>query len=301
MKRGTTIVVALVILAFIVLPSWLFTIDETEQVIITQFGRYVRTVKEPGLHAKVPFVQTVHRFEKRILVSDAPSAEYLTLDKKRLVVDYISRWKIDDPLAFFKSVRTVTSAGSRINDIVFSEMRNELASHDFHMIISEKRENIMDTVASSAREKTMDFGIKLIDVRIKRADLPKEVQQSVFARMMAERERIAKRYRSEGAEESAKIRAETDKQKEIMLAEAYAKSQKLRGEGDAKATSIYASAYERDVNFYDFIRTLEAYDKVLTEDTLLVISAESIFFKYLQNPFSEDLGVEANRGKLLGR
>lgn len=291
MKRGTTIVVALVILAFIVLPSWLFTIDETEQVIITQFGRYVRTVKEPGLHAKVPFVQTVHRFEKRILVSDAPSAEYLTLDKKRLVVDYISRWKIDDPLAFFKSVRTVTSAGSRINDIVFSEMRNELASHDFHMIISEKRENIMDTVASAAREKTMDFGIKLIDVRIKRADLPKEVQQSVFARMMAERERIAKRYRSEGAEESAKIRAETDKQKEIMLAEAYAKSQKLRGEGDAKATSIYASAYERDVNFYDFIRTLEAYDKVLTEDTLLVIPAESVFFKYLQNPFSEDLGV----------
>ena len=291
MKRGTAIVVALVILAFIVLPSWLFTVDETEQVIITQFGRYVRTVKEPGLHAKVPFVQTVHRFEKRILVSDAPSAEYLTLDKKRLVVDYISRWKIDDPLAFFKSVRTVTSAGSRINDIVFSEMRNELASHDFHMIISEKRENIMDTVASAAREKTMDFGIKLIDVRIKRADLPKEVQQSVFARMMAERERIAKRYRSEGAEESAKIRAETDKQKEIMLAEAYAKSQKLRGEGDAKATSIYASAYERDVNFYDFIRTLEAYDKVLTEDTLLVISAESIFFKYLQNPFSEDLGV----------
>jgi len=291
MKRGTTIVVALVILAFIVLPSWLFTVDETEQVIITQFGRYVRTVKEPGLHAKVPFVQTVHRFEKRILVSDAPSAEYLTLDKKRLVVDYISRWKIDDPLAFFKSVRTVTSAGSRINDIVFSEMRNELASHDFHMIISEKRENIMDTVASAAREKTMDFGIKLIDVRIKRADLPKEVQQSVFARMMAERERIAKRYRSEGAEESAKIRAETDKQKEIMLAEAYAKSQKLRGEGDAKATSIYASAYERDANFYNFIRTLEAYDKVLTEDTLLVIPAESVFFKYLQNPFSEDLGV----------
>src|SRR3989304_4555058 len=152
-------------------------------------------------------------------------------DEKRKVVDYISRWKIDDPLAFFKSVRTVTSAGSRINDIVFSEMRNKLASHDFHMIISEKRENIMDTVASAAREKTMDFGIKLIDVRIKRADLPKEVQQSVLARMMAERDRIAKRYRSEGAEESAKIRAETDKQKEIMLAEAYAKSQKLRGEG----------------------------------------------------------------------
>src|SRR3989304_5276550 len=131
MKRGTTIVVALVILAFIVLPSWLFTVDETEQVIITQFGRYVRTVKEPGLHAKVPFVQTVHRFEKRILVSDAPSAEYLTLDKKRLVVDYISRWKIDDPLAFFKSVRTVTSAGSRINDIVYSRPSTSYSSNTF--------------------------------------------------------------------------------------------------------------------------------------------------------------------------
>ena len=297
MKGGLAIVVALVILAFIVLPAWLFTVDETDQVIITQFGRYVKTVKEPGLHAKVPFIQTLHRFEKRILVSDSPSAEYLTLDKKRLAVDYISRWKIDDPIAFFKSVRTVTAAGSRINDIVFSEMRSELASHDFHLIISEERENIMDTVASSARKKVKDFGLELIDVRIKRADLPKEVQQSVFARMVAERERIGKRYRSEGAEESAKIRAETDKQKEIMLADAYSKSQKLRGEGDAKATSIYASAYEKDTNFYNFTRTLEAYDKVLTNDTLLVIPAESVFFKYLENPFSDDLGVGASRTK----
>ncbi len=297
MKREVAIVVALVILAFIVLPSWLFTVDETKQVIITQFGRYVRTVKESGLNAKVPFIQTVHRFEKRVLASDAPPAEYLTLDKKRVVVNYISRWKIDEPLAFFKSVRTVTGAGSRIDDIVFSEMRRELASHKFNIIISEERENIMDAVASSARGKMKVFGIELIDVRIKRADLPEEVEQSVFARMRAERERIAKRYRSEGAEESAKIRAETDKQKEIILAEAYAKSQKLRGEGDAKATSIYASAYNRDITFYDFVRTLEAYDKVLTEDTLLVIPAESVFFKYLQDPFSEDLGVEARRIK----
>lgn len=265
------VVLGVIGLLLLVMPQMLFMLDEREQAIITQFGAYVRTVATPGLHAKVPFVHSVTRFDRRVLATDAPPAEYLTLDKKRVVVDYVARWRIADPLAFFKSVRTLEGARARIEDIVFSELRRELASQDFAPVTSELREPTMEAVAQAARARTAAFGIALIDVRIKRADLPSEVQQSVFARMIAERGRIAKRYRSEGEEEAAKIRAETDKQREILLARAYERSQRLHGDGDAAATAIYAKAYERDPNFYVFLRTLEAYDDILTPETLLVL------------------------------
>jgi len=167
---------------------------------------------------------------------------------------------------------------------VFSEMRRELSSQDFAPVTSEQREPTMDAVANAARARTGTFGIELIDVRIKRADLPREVQQSVFARMVAERGRIAKRYRSEGEEEAAKLRAETDKQREIILAQAYERSQRLQGEGDAAATTIYASAYERNPRFYGFLRTLEAYDDILTPETLLVLPGDSALFRLLSSP-----------------
>jgi membrane protease subunit HflC len=247
----------------------------------------VRTVSKPGLHAKLPFIQTLRRFDKRVLAADAAPAEYLTLDKKRVVVDSVARWRIADPLAFFQSVATLDGARARIEDIVFSELRREFASKDFAPVTSELREPTMEAVAEAARSRTRDFGIDLIDVRIKRADLPSEVQQSVFARMVAERGRIAKRYRSEGEEESAKLRAETDKQREILLAQAYERSQRLQGEGDAAATAIYANAYEQDPRFYTFLRTLEAYDSVLTRDTLLVLPGDAALFRLLESPPSE--------------
>jgi len=288
MRVGPIAVIIVIVLLLIILPQWLYTVNEAEQAIITQFGRYVRTVKEAGLHARTPFVQKVHRFDKRVLSTDAPPGEYLTLDKKRLIVDYISHWKIDDPLAFFKSVLTEFGAKSRIEDIVFSEMRVELASFNFEDIIAVKREPIMNAVADQARKRLRDFGIELIDVRIKRADLPKEVQESVFARMVAERDRISKRYRSEGEEEAAKIRAQADKEREIILAEAYARSQKLSGEGDAKAAAIYSEAFDKDPGFYRFQRTLEAYKNAVTPDTLFVIPSNSDFFKYFNTGFSPD-------------
>lgn len=288
MRTGPLSLVLIIILLFVVLPQWLYLVYETDQVIITQFGEYVATVKEAGLQAKTPFVQRIRRFDKRVLSTDAPPGEYLTLDKKRLIVDYISHWRIEDPLAFFKSVITEVGARSRIEDIVFSEMRVELASFNYEDIIAENREAIMDAVADKARERLKDFGIDLIDVRIKRADLPKEVQESVFARMVAERDRISKRYRSEGAEEAAKIRARADKQREIVLAEAYEKAQKLMGEGDAKAASIYAEAYERDQDFYRFQRTLEAYKTAITPDTLFLIPSSSEFFKYFNTSISDN-------------
>ena len=286
MRIGPIAIVIIVILVLIFLPQWLYTVNETQQVIITQFGRYVKTVKEAGLHSRKPVVQKVHRFDKRILSTDAPPGEYLTLDKKRLIVDHVTHWKIEDPLAFFKSVITVEGARSRIEDIVFSEMRRELASHNLDEIISVQREKIMDAVAEVSRKRLKDFGLQLIDVRIERADLPVEVQESVFARMVAERERISKRYRSEGAEEAAKIRAQADKERQILLAEAYATSQKLKGEGDAKAAATYAEAFNKDPQFYNFQRTLQAYESAITPDTLFVIPSTSDFFKYVNSGIS---------------
>jgi membrane protease subunit HflC len=283
MKRILISLGGVLLVLWVLLPQVCFMLDEREQAIITQFGAYVRTVAQPGLHIRMPFVHTVHRFDRRVLATDAQPAEYLTLDKKRVVVDYVARWRIADPLAFFTSVRTLEGARARIEDIVFSELRRELASQDFAPVTSELREPTMAAVAQSSHARLNSFGIALIDVRIKRADLPTEVQQSVFARMVAERSRIAKRYRSEGEEEAAKLRGETDKQREILLAQAYAQSQRLRGEGDAAATTIYASAYERDPRFYLFVRTLEAYDEMLTPDTLLVLPGDAAMFRLLSH------------------
>jgi membrane protease subunit HflC len=287
MRRLISLVIGVIIVLWIVLPQFVFIIDEREQAIITQFGAYVRTITTPGLHFKMPFVQTLQRFDKRVLATDAAPAEYLTLDKKRVVVDYVARWRITDPLAFFKTVATLEGVRARIEDIVFSELRRELSSQDFAPVTSEMREPTMEAVARGAGARTVDFGIELIDVRIKRADLPGEVQQSVFARMVSERGRIAKRYRSEGEEEAAKLRAETDKQREIILAQAYDRSQRLQGEGDAAATAIYANAYEREPQFYAFLRTLEAYDTILTPETLLVLPGDAALFRLLQGPPSE--------------
>jgi modulator of FtsH protease HflC len=288
MKQAVIGILVVFAALWVLVPQALFTIDEREQAIITQFGAYIRTITEPGLHAKLPFVQTVHRFDKRVLATDAEPGEYLTLDKKRLVVDYVARWQIKDPLTFFISVATLDGARARIEDIVFSELRQAISGQDFAPVTSEHREPTMDAVANTARARTQAFGIELIDVRIKRADLPREVQQSVFARMVAERGRIAKRYRSEGEEEAAKLRAETDKQREIILAQSYERSQRLQGEGDGAATAVYASAYEQNPRFYGFVRTLEAYDDILTPETLLVLPGDAAMFRLLNGPPSSE-------------
>lgn len=267
------------------IPSTVFIVDETNQVVITRLGEYKRTLQKPGLKLKIPLFEKANFFEKRILTSGALPAEYLTLDKKRLVADHVTRWKIVDPLLFFKTVRDLAGAKARLDDIVFSEMRRELASHDFSKIISSERENIMETIAGNATKQAAKFGIELIDVRIKRADLPQEVQESVFARMKAERQRIAKRYRSEGEEEAFKIRGETDKSRTILMAKAYEESQQLRGEGDAAATRVYAEAYGRDAEFYTFVRSLEAYEKSFVDKTTLLFSPDSDVLKHMKENY----------------
>ncbi|MBI4368486.1 MAG: protease modulator HflC [Candidatus Omnitrophica bacterium] len=271
-----------VLIGSVLLPQTFYVVNEWEQTVITQFGQYRRTVKVPGLKMKIPFLEVVHRFDKRILASDAVPGEYLTRDKKRLLADHVTRWRIDDPLLFYKTVRDEFGALARLDDIVFSEMRRTLAENDFADIIATKREALMETIAKNAHGLSKQFGINVVDVRIKRADLPAEVQASVFARMVAERARIAKRYRSEGEEEAAKIRAQTDKDKTIILATAYEESQKVRGEGDRKATKIYADAYGRDPEFYRFVKSLETYERSIHQDTSFLLSSDSELLRYFK-------------------
>ncbi len=271
---------AIILLGAIVAALSLFTVNETDQVIITQLGKYVRTVKDPGLHFKIPLIQTVYRFDKRILKYDATAAKVITKDKKHLMIDDYARWKIVDPLKFYQTVRTEVGAQARLDDIVFSDLRRELAGHDLSDIVSNRGE-MMDKVSRQSDEKARNYGIQVIDVRIKRADLPQEVEQSVYDRMRAERERIAKRYRAEGQESSVEIKAVADKEKTILLATAYQEVEKTKGEGDAQAIKIYAGAYQKDPEFYAFLRTLEAYKKALAKGTTVVLSSNSEFFKYL--------------------
>jgi membrane protease subunit HflC len=282
-KKLISMIVFIVIIT-VALATSLFTVDETEQAIVTQLGKFVREVKQPGLHFKIPLIQAEHKFEARVLEYDAAAAKIITDDKKHLVIDNYARWKIIDPLKFYQTVGNEFGAQSRLDDIVFSEMREELARHSLTEIVSINRQQIMDKVAEQCAQKAADYGIQIIDVRIKRADLPEEVTDSVYARMRAERQRMAKKYRSEGEEEAVMIRAQTDKEKTIMLADGYKNAEKLKGEGDAEALRIYAEAYENDPEFYSFVRTLEAYEKSLGEDTTVVLPSDSEFFRYLSPP-----------------
>jgi len=282
-KKKILIVVVLV-MALIVFAGAAFTIDEKEQAIITQFGKYIRTIKDPGLHFKVPVIQTLHLLDKRILVHDPSAVEYITLDKKRVMVDPVSRWKIEDPLEFFMSVRTEAGAMARLEDILIARLREEIAKRTFIAFIREEREKIVEEVTKEGNELAKRFGIKIVDVRIKRADLPKEVQASVYARMQAERHRIAMRYRSEGEQRSREIKAETDKEKEIILAKAYQQQMKLIGEGDGRATEIFASAYELDREFYSFFRRLQSYEKVVEGKTTILLEGDAELLKYFRGP-----------------
>ena len=281
--RTLGITVFLLIVLAVVISQTLFTVDETEQAIILQFGNPVATVQQPGLKAKSPFIQNVIYFEKRILSSDALPQEYLTTDKKRLVVDHVTRWKIIDPLLFFKAVTTEAGARARLDDIVFSELRRELATFDFVDVISQERENIMERVARSATKKAAEYGIGVVDVRTKRADLPEEVEQSVFNRMIAERKRESNLFRAEGNEQANIIRAQADRDSTVIRAEGYEEAQRIRGEGEAEAIRIYAEALGQDPEFYAFSRRIQAYGNMLKNGDKVVIPANSDFFRFLIN------------------
>ena len=269
------------ILVFLGFTS-IFIVDETEQVVILQFGKPVRIITEPGLQMKVPFpIQEKNVFDNRLLEYDSPPEEILSKDKKSLIVDNYVRWKIVDPLQFLKTVQAIPTALSRMDDIVYSELRRELGTHDMVEIITENREELMEKVTVASNRSTRDYGIEVVDVRIRRVDLPSQNEESIYARMDAERKRQANKFRSEGEEEAQKIRATTDRDKTIILADAYKQAERIRGEGDAKAVEVYADAYSADPKFYEFVRTLDAYKKIIDDKTMLVLPSDSRLFKLL--------------------
>ena len=280
MKAKLTIII--LFLAVFVVSLCVFTVDQTEQAIVIQLGKPLEGVKGPGLHFKVPFIQQVVQFEKRILVYDAAPTEILTEDKKNLVVDNYAKWKITEPLKFYKTVKNEMGAQSRLDDIIYAQLRVELGKHTLEDTVSITRDKIMSIVTERSNELAKSYGIEVVDVRIKRADLPEQNEKHVFDRMRAERERQAKQYRSEGAEESQKITAKADMERTIILAQANKEAEELKGTGDAESIRIYAEAYQQDLGFFEFMRSLEAYKKTLKEKTTIVVSPDMRFLKFMK-------------------
>ena len=284
LNKAAIILVVLVILAGILGPQSFFSVDETQLAIVTRFGDVKQAITEPGLHTKTPFVDTVTYFEKRRTLFDANPDALITADKKRLVIDAYAIGRITDPLLFRQTVQTTQRAVTRGNDIVASELRRQIASDDQIDIIRNNREQIMEKVRDSVEPKLKEFGIDTVDVRVKRADFPNEIATAVYARMQAERKRIADAERAEGAKQDLEIRSNVDRQATIIRAEAERDANILRGEGEAQAVTIFASALERDPEFYRFQRSLEAYRNFLTQNATVVLPADSDLFAFLQSP-----------------
>ena len=283
--------VVLVIIAVIVIPQFLYTVDETNQALVLRFGEFNREVRDPGLKTKIPFIETVTKYEKRLLRFDAPPETLITLDKKNLIIDAYARYKITDPRKFFETVLNEEGADARLRDIISGELKKEIASYNQSDIIINQRQSgtingvptIVQAVTDISRESARDIGVEIIDVRIKRADFTETIQQSIFQRMNAERQQEAALFRAEGSEFDFRIRASADRTRTITIANAMRDSDIIRGCGESVAVKIFASAFNKDPEFYNFQRSLEAYSKALSDQDTLVLDADSDLFRYLNN------------------
>ena len=308
--RNLIIIAIVIIVALVLLRQSLYVVDVTEQVIILRFGEVIKTKLSPGLDAKVPFVDTVVRLDRRILRIDAPPVSMPDREKENLVIDIYARYRIIDPVQFRKTLQTESNARSRLGDIVTSTLRDRVALRDRTDIIGAKtqlddsgapvvddeglplveaqetRTQILDEVLAAVRDTTQrdNFGIEIIDVRIKRADFPEAVTASIYTRMRAERNRIAAAYRAEGEEEDRKIRAATDRDRDVILAEAEQRSNEIRGEGEARAISLLANSLNRDPELFAFLRSLEAYQRIIQAQDTIILSSDSPLFDYLAGP-----------------
>ena len=285
MKALASIIIAIIVLGAIFIPQAFFVVDETNMAIVTRFGEPLRSVKTPGLNIKAPFVDQARYFDKRLLLFDAPPDDtLLTKDKKRLVIDIYARGKITDPFRFYRTLNSESQAQSRVIAIISSELREEIAKDTQAEIIRTSRSKIMNNVRDAVAPQLSEFGIVIIDVRMKRADFPPEISESIYERMRAERKRIADRERAEGAQQDAEIRSSVDRQTAIIRAEAERDANIVRGAGEAESISIFAEAVGQSPDFYKFQRSLEAYSTSLKENSTLVIPAESDLFEFLQSP-----------------
>ncbi|MEF3698198.1 protease modulator HflC, partial [Desulfolutivibrio sp.] len=271
MSKTSIILIVVAVVAVVGISQSMFVVDETERAIVLQLGKPVSDTKEPGLHFKLPFVQNVLFFDSRILDYGTKAAEILTKDKKTMVVDNYSRWRITDPLLFYRTLRTQQRAQARLEDIIYAELRVVLGRFTLHELVSEKRPEIMALVTAKTNELLSPYGLEVVDVRIKRTDLPPQNEQAIFNRMRSERIREAKLYRSEGQEEMDKIKSAADRERTVILAEAQRKADVLRGEGDAEAAGIFAEALKGAPAFYSFVRSLEAYRAATAENTRMIL------------------------------
>jgi membrane protease subunit HflC len=276
-------IVAVVVLLFAL--SCFYTVKQTEQALLLQFNAPREIVTEPGLHAKIPWVQSVVFLDKRLLNLEAPSEEVIAQDKKRLVVDAFARWRILDPLRFYQSLYDLDTAQIRLTSILSSNVRRVLGSQNFAAVLSARRAELMRDIRDNMNQEASNFGIKVVDVRIRHADLPAENSQAIYNRMMQERKREANEYRAEGSEVYQRIRARAEREQTVLLAEATRESSILRGQGDAEKTKILADAFGQDPDFFAFYRSMQAYQEALPGDnTTLVTSPSSDFFHYFSNP-----------------
>ena len=289
MSRSTGVLIVAIAIGLMILNSMLFQVRETEQVVITQFGKPVRVIKDAGLYVKLPDpIQAVRRFDKRLLVYDVKPSEFLTADKKNLILNVYVTWRIVDPRRFLASVRERSIAEILLADVAIAEVGAAIGNIPLSALVSTVPENVvvdsvMAVVTENCRKRALSsYGIDVIDVRMKQLRLPEQNLESVFQRMRAERQRMAKKYRSEGQEEAIKIRAEADKIKRTILAQAYRESERIKGEGEAQAARIYAEAFSKDPRFYKLVRTLQAYEKFLNEKTTVVLSTDSELLKLLK-------------------
>ena len=276
----------LAVIALLVLLQTLYVVDETQVAVVTQLGRFVRSETKAGLKVKTPFIQSVQRFDKRLQRYDLPPAALITRDKKSLVIDAYARYRITDPLLFFQNLSDLISADAKVGDIVASELKKEVASHDQSDIIQLTREEVMQVVrdASAATARDAGLGIEILDVRIKRADFPTTIASSIYARMIAERTREANKFRAEGEQEKLTIESGANREVAEVLADANREALEIRGKAEAQAIEIFAGALEQGPEFYRFQRSLQAYRKFLKTNSTVVLSSDTDLFSFLGSP-----------------
>tara|TARA_B100000749_G_C18426147_1_gene465768 strand:+ start:825 stop:1694 length:870 start_codon:yes stop_codon:yes gene_type:complete len=281
MRARTISILVIIIAVFFVLNASYFYVDQRLQAIVLQFGEPIRVVKDPGLQFKIPLVQNVEYFDKRLLLFDNPVEEIISADKKRLIVDSFARYRIEDPLRYFQTIRFESTLTNRLGSIINDSLRQVLGRVPLKSVISEKRSALLEEVAVLVSAAAKDFGLQIEDVRIRRADLPTANSDAIFRRMQTERQQEAAQYRAEGEEQSRILKAQAEKEKTILLADAERTSDILRGEGDGEKNKILGEAFSKDPEFFSFYRSMQAYiNAISAEDTTMILSPDSTFFEY---------------------
>jgi modulator of FtsH protease HflC len=284
-RRLLIVIVVALVVAGIVATSALFVVDQTEQALVLQFGQPRRVIREPGLWMKRPFLEDVRRYDNRLLDFEPPPEEVIVSDQKRLVVDTYTRYRITDPLLFYQTANSEVAVRARLSAMVNGSLRRVLGNVTLSALLSHQRSSIMKQIRDEVRDQGKGFGIDVVDVRIRRADLPEENSQAIYARMVSERQQQAAQFRGEGAEAAQTVRANADRERTVIIAEAQRDAQKVRGDGDAQSIRIYADAFGQDKEFFAFYRSMQAYRDALTgHGTSFVLTPDTGFFRFFENP-----------------